>query len=297
MNLVIYHDNCVDGFAAAWVAHRALAQQGQADVRLFPASYGQEPPYELAKAARRVFILDFSYPRTEMERLIEACRKMVCLDHHKTAEAALAGLSGCQFGDGESGVMMAWRYFRPADAMPELIRRISDNDTGQRQMPHASEYGALIGSFPFTLKDYDDLNSIFEWEHPDLLLEIGAAIRREQKKRVELTIMEARPVWLTSSCVAMVVNCADRSQFSSAGVKMAEKSTSGVGGCWYLRSDGIVEWSLRSLKPEQAEPLGLPSVDVAELAKLLGGGGHRHAAGFTQSLRQLTEMLGGPDAA
>lgn len=297
MNLVIYHDNCVDGFAAAWIAHRVLTQQGQADVRLFPASYGQEPPYVQAKAANCVFILDFSYSRGEMERLIEACPRLICLDHHKTAEAALTGLPGCRFGDGESGAMMAWRYFRPADALPELVRRISDNDTGQRRLPHASEYSALIGSFPFTLEDYDNLSSAFEWESPDLLLEIGVAIRREQQKRAALTVREARPVWLTSSCVAMAANCADRSQFSSAGVKMAEKSDSGVGGCWYLRSDGIVEWSLRSLKPEQAEPLGLPSVDVAELAKLFGGGGHRHAAGFTQTIHQLAEMFGSPDAA
>jgi len=61
--LIIYHGNCPDGFTAAWVAARALG-----DHELFLGTYGEDPPYELAKD-RQVFIVDFSYPRVKMECL------------------------------------------------------------------------------------------------------------------------------------------------------------------------------------------------------------------------------------
>jgi nanoRNase/pAp phosphatase (c-di-AMP/oligoRNAs hydrolase) len=40
---------------------------------------------------------------------------------------------------------------------------------------------------------------------------------------------------------------------------------------WYLRADGRVRWSLRSTED---------GIDVSKLALTLGGGGHKHAAGF-----------------
>ncbi len=43
------------------------------------------------------------------------------------------------------------------------------------------------------------------------------------------------------------------------------------GACYFDRADGKRQWSLRS------SPDG---VDVSEIAKLYGGGGHKNAAGF-----------------
>jgi len=55
-NLVIYHANCMDGVAAAWVAMNALVEPAE----FIAAQYGQEPPDVLSKD---VYILDFSYKR------------------------------------------------------------------------------------------------------------------------------------------------------------------------------------------------------------------------------------------
>jgi hypothetical protein len=82
--LVIYHGNCPDGFCAAWVTARALG-----DVELFAGKYGDAPPLELA-AGRPVYVVDFSYPRVELERLCEKAMEEVLLDHHRTAANDLA---------------------------------------------------------------------------------------------------------------------------------------------------------------------------------------------------------------
>lgn len=82
--LVIYHGGgCRDGFCSAWLMKRAYTS---AD--FYPANYGEQPPIDWC--GRDVFILDFSYPRSEMENIIAQSASVVCLDHHKTAMAALS---------------------------------------------------------------------------------------------------------------------------------------------------------------------------------------------------------------
>ena len=48
------------------------------------------------------------------------------------------------------------------------------------------------------------------------------------------------------------------------------------GACYFDRQDGKRQWSLRSS--------GENGLDVAEIAKAHGGGGHKNAAGFEEAL-------------
>ena len=47
------------------------------------------------------------------------------------------------------------------------------------------------------------------------------------------------------------------------------------GACYFDRQDGKRQWSLRSTDN---------GVDVSEIARKRGGGGHKHAAGFTEKV-------------
>jgi nanoRNase/pAp phosphatase (c-di-AMP/oligoRNAs hydrolase) len=51
---------------------------------------------------------------------------------------------------------------------------------------------------------------------------------------------------------------------------------------WFQRADGKYQYSLRSRMPE--------GIDVSELAKKYGGGGHKHAAGFTLEMPLVTHV-------
>ena len=53
--------------------------------------------------------------------------------------------------------------------------------------------------------------------------------------------------------------------------KLAETAPFALG--WFQRADGLYAYSLRSRGPD--------GVDVSEIAKKYGGGGHRNSAGFT----------------
>ena len=77
MTTCIYHANCPDGFAAAWVVKKALE-----NVVFFPAGYQTTPPDVTGKD---VVIADFSYKRPVLLEMAAQANSILILDHHKTA--------------------------------------------------------------------------------------------------------------------------------------------------------------------------------------------------------------------
>jgi len=86
INLCIYHGGCDDGFAAAWIVWKRFGGA----VEFHPGVYGRAPPDVTAK---RIAIVDFSYKRPVMVEMAAKAEHILVLDHHKTAEADLAGLA------------------------------------------------------------------------------------------------------------------------------------------------------------------------------------------------------------
>src|SRR6185369_13948753 len=102
-SLIIYHAGCMDGAAAALAAWLKFGDE--AEYR--PASYGDAAPTDEEMHDRHVYVLDFSYPRAELDRMFRMhCSgqfEFCVLDHHKTAQADLAGLPFCTFDMSKSG--------------------------------------------------------------------------------------------------------------------------------------------------------------------------------------------------
>ena len=128
--LVIYHAGCSDGFCAAWLFHKAFPE---ADFHA--AHYGTPPP---DVAGKDVYIVDFSYKRDVMLRIIDQARRVCVLDHHKTAEEDLALLPSCsleewvslkgkvriQFDRSKSGGRLAWELRATWLGGTTMLRRV-----------------------------------------------------------------------------------------------------------------------------------------------------------------------------
>src|SRR5215475_7394225 len=83
--VVLYHADCADGFGAAWAIWRRFPA-----ARFVPVKHGNAPPSGLQ--GQRVVIVDFSYDRETLETMASQTQALLVLDHHITAEKALAGL-------------------------------------------------------------------------------------------------------------------------------------------------------------------------------------------------------------
>lgn len=257
--LIIYHDNCVDGFAAAWIMYKYYG----GNVELYPTSYGKEPPYELAKA-RNVYIVDFSYPRADLIELKANTATLQVFDHHKSAQGELDGLGYTYFDMERSGAGITWdEMFHNDVQRPLFIDYIEDRDLWRFKLPASKVVNAYITTVPRTIEAYDRLYSA----EPDELQILGAGAVAWLNYYVDATVQLGQVKGLFDTFV-WCVNC------SPVGVSDVCNSAIDTGYSvalgWYLRDDGKLGCSLRSIK----------EVDVSAIAKHYGGGGHAQAAGF-----------------
>src|SRR5437016_12561325 len=85
-DLVLFHANCPDGFAAAWAIWKKYPS-----AVFVPVDHGQPLPVD--PSGRNLLIVDFSYPKPVLEGIAKSAASIQVLDHHVTAQQALEGLS------------------------------------------------------------------------------------------------------------------------------------------------------------------------------------------------------------
>lgn len=274
--LVIYHSGCRDGFAAAWVAWN----HGWRDAEFYPAAHGTDPPDVVGKD---VLMLDFTYRTREvMDQMAASAKTFLVLDHHKTAEEVLRGAPYAVFDMERSGAGLAWdeltrttHDIRPVGLLfrtpkrPWLVDYVEDRDLWLFKLPDSRKINAYIGVLPFEFDKWDEANRLdIDWA-----IEFGSvALAKTDQYVAEVAKQSYSTLFHNLRGRAVNAPYCDISEVLHAmllmpGVELA------IG--WSRRADGSFTYSLRST-----------TVDVSEIAKVYGGGGHKNAAGF-----QTAEML------
>ena len=269
---VIHHAGCTDGFGAAWAAWLELGDQAG----YHPASYGDQPPR--MKPGSRVYILDFSYPRETMLELVRK-HQVTLLDHHETAQEDIGDLPGCHFDTGHSGAVLAWNHFHGGLPIPQILHYVEDRDLWKWELKHSREISAVIASHKFSFETWTRISGI---QQDDLsrpainmiaMAPEGAGILRAEGRNVE-RITAGVVIREIAGANVPVVNTPVLA--SEACERLLEMYPEAPFAAAYHDLDGSRKWSLRSRTSG--------SFDVSKVAQMLGGGGHPHAAGFTETL-------------
>jgi len=275
--LVIYHANCWDGFCAAWILKKAYP-----NAEFYPAHYGTKPPAPSVLSGRTVFIVDFSYKREILSSMAQVCNRIVVLDHHKTAESDLKGLScpglSITFDMTKSGGRLAWEYMQAEGLSswaniptPWIVDYTEDRDLWLHKLDWSCEINAYIRSFPLSFEQWDKFALINPGcEKWDTWVDAGSAILRREKQIVDDHLRHAKEIEISGQ-KGLAVNATVL--FSDIAGELAKGQP--FGACYFDRFDGKRQWSLRS---------DANGVDVSEMAKMNGGGGHKHAAGFETTI-------------
>jgi oligoribonuclease NrnB/cAMP/cGMP phosphodiesterase (DHH superfamily) len=265
--LVIYHGNCADGFSAAWCFWRKYGTGADYHAGV----YQQDPP---DVRGRDVFLVDFSYKRAVVEQMLTTANRVTLIDHHKTAMDDLLPLRSLDYGDrfgwfcdlNRSGSTLAWDYLFPGEDRPLLLGHIEDRDLWRFKLPGTREIQALVFSHEYTFENWDRLMSADQVE----LLQMtaaGAAIERKHHKDVaELVAVCKRRMVIGAYDVP--VASLPYTLVSDAAHLMAQGEP--FAACYWDTAEGRV-FGLRAADE---------GVDVSEVAKQYGGGGHAKAAGF-----------------
>jgi oligoribonuclease NrnB/cAMP/cGMP phosphodiesterase (DHH superfamily) len=259
--LVIYHGNCQDGFTAAWACWKA-----HPDWEFYPATYGKLPP---DVTGRKVYMLDFSYKRPVLETMALQADSILILDHHKSAELDLQPFLPInltvKFDMEKSGARLAWEYFHPGTQIPLLVKYVEDRDLWKFSMEDTKEITAWLFSQNYGFDIWDMATGMINYSHNEAWMAGDAILQKQAKDVAELCekkfryIIGGHNIWCVNVPYTLASDC---------GVLLGKDEP--FAASVYYDGEGVV-FSLRS------DDKGL---DVSEIAKQYGGGGHKHAAGF-----------------
>jgi len=290
VNLVLYHKACADGFASAWAAWKVLGEQAEYEY----VQYGDEAPDVTGK---HVAIVDFSFPRDVIDRLAAQAASLIVLDHHKSAQEALHAHPSVVFNMNKSGAMLTWEWFHPGVPAPSLVEYVQDRDLWRWDLPDSKEISAMLKERKFDFNVWDEVAG-----HLDLAPDDWRRVRLVDEGRNILKFIDrlangqakyavpavlAYPSYVDPEEVKLRGDKAERTPGGELPVLVVNapvlnseichsildrEDCEGAAACswFYDHNASCYRISLRSRK-------GHPPVDI--VARALGGGGHRNAAG------------------
>ena len=265
--VILYHKNCMDGTASAWVAWKRLGDKA----RYIALDYDKVPDL----TGEVVACVDFSMKQASFIKAREQAKFICVVDHHARVIKELEGFDDVLVRPENSGCVLAWRFFHPETDTPPFLKFIEDRDLWRWKHLHTKHYWAFLHAYPKEIEAYNTA----------LQIPMSDAIRDGVKQyRLFTTILDQIAQNAHHSSIlgvdAIMVNAPV--YMSEIGAHLA-KPYHAVAIWFGPDKHGNVKVSLR----------GDGSVDCNLLAQAFGGGGHPNASGFSLEFHKLQDFLKG----
>jgi oligoribonuclease NrnB/cAMP/cGMP phosphodiesterase (DHH superfamily) len=287
--LVIYHGECFDGTTAGWLLWTYFRDS---DTEYCPCIYTPGNPFPETKA-EEIFIVDYSFPRLVIEKLIKDGKKLTLLDHHETA-LELEGLPGVTINKNKSGASLTYEYLLKnmpdwwegsseftRKQMERYVSMVEDRDLFRFANPDSKAFTARQSASDMTFPGWDDLYHDFAGNEHQFVTE-GKLILSVHRTNIskfiqnnlirmklfgyEIPVLNVPKEYGSDSCAEMLA------RFPDAPFAM------------YYYDD--------ALSYTKGQYIGVRSrknnlVNVEPLAKRFNGGGHITAAAFRTTLDRV----------
>ena len=263
--LCLYH-NDPDGQCAAAIVRRKFGK----DVDLEAMDYGVEIPWEKVRASSVVFIVDFSLPLVDMLRIQENAR-LIWIDHHKTALEALKSLDapGLRALD-RAGCVLTWQTLYPDLPVPRAVRYIGERDIWtfehEETKPFCEGLYQMSG-YPANDQLWDRL-LVDEDELVQQVIQEGVLLLRARKLAIRRQVHGYAYEVEFEGHRTLAINVRGTGELGEH-----------IRTLGYEMGYAYVEM-LQNGELTTSVTLYSDQIDVSEIAKRFGGGGHAGAAGF-----------------
>lgn len=277
--ICLYHKDCNDGTTAV-----AVVMKKYPDTVAFPISHGysQEdiaPALAVASAGDRILLVDSALGLSEF---LDAGHEVTIIDHHVGIEADIKNLAETNpkvtyiFDNDKSGASLTWATLFPDEPAPDIVRYVEDVDLWKWQLgddsKHVNNYLYLFQNQP------EEVMKMFD-QNLDVIKEKGAVITQYADKEIDKV----------SQTLGQIIQIGDYSVpafnitvYESACGNILSGQTGQAVILYTIKGDEV-KMSLRS-KDDQT-----PS--ALDIAKILGGGGHRNASGAKMSLGDFCQLI------
>jgi uncharacterized protein len=276
-----FYHNDLDGRCAGYLVYKFNTVEDYYEEEGYKGEYieidySKKFPLDKIKDSEVVYIVDFSISPDEMEKLLKITSNVIWIDHHITAIEKYKDfpqkIDGLRY-DGLSGAMLTWIYLTSftyvnieeiAKNAPFFVKLVSDWDTW------TFKYGDDTRYFK-TATDSMELeptnpNWAYVEAHTNDMIETGKTMikfrdswaKEYMKNGFEVAFEEHK-------CFAVnLANC------NSEYFKSIDNGD----------YDILIPFSFNGTKWTYS--MYSKTIDVSEIAKKYGGGGHKGAAGFIQ---------------
>lgn len=309
---ILYHKNCTDGFISALNFYAYYKELNELDnVTFIPVQYNQGLPDKTYIEGKDVYVLDFSFSKEDTVKLIEMTSSLNMLDHHKAAVDNLFtgerfiensvvekdDYAGVYFLHTKTASLMVDKKESGATLAYNEAGKLIANENIRNRLQYLSVHAKDRDLWKFKLKDslavYEYCNKFnfdLEQGYKELVCSenkefsqniINSQIRVDMRDELANKYAKKHSMIKFMGYVIPVVNVS--SDFSSiVGDILNKKHPFAL---MYSVGFDKIYVSLRS--DEQT------GVDVNEIAKKLGGGGHVNAAGFSVPVHSLVNLMNG----
>jgi len=264
MKTIVYHHNDADGRASAAIVGNALWDE---PVIFVECDYKDRFNFGTVEAGDRVVIVDFSFKPEDMAQIMARTSNVIWCDHHKTAAAYGYAVPGVRdFSEkGAAGCEVTWQHFHPSEKCPYWITLLGDYDAWRlKEAPECLQ-------FYEGLKLCDQSPRTGIWR--DLLNGSRSISEALQAGRIAIVYRDMYCAEIRKSFGYETEIGGHRAyalnafRFGSPG--FGEAFAQYPVCIAYIHNGKCFTVSLYS-----------ETVDVGEIAKNHGGGGHKGAAGF-----------------
>jgi len=306
---VLYHAGCgdwqtsracvADGFGGAYAFWSKLKQNQSVEY----IGCGHYPNEKLITemCGHNVVMVDICFEKDFMLKLEKVCNRLIVLDHHKTTPEQLPqSLQEYSIVDmTKSGCALAWEYCyglqalaesedqyqewlsgaRPKqEPLPLFLAYIQDRDLWAWKLPETKAFTtAFYGSIPFEFEEYHRFRSESEVVK---MINKGNTILEYNNKQIENLLRGTYETTFLGYQVAVVESGMYQSELGSS---LNARDGIDFAMIWrYNHHDDNIKVCLRSKDHK---------VDVSEIAKCFGGGGHRNVSGFVWKGNSIKKLL------
>jgi len=280
IDIVIFHNVCMDGFASAFVAQLYLHSM-DIKPKLIPKSLDGKPLIIEDIKNKNILMVDIVCEN--YEDIYKNCNSLIILDHHKTNKDKLYGKNYAYFDMNKSGVGMAWEYFYNTE-MPLFLECIQDRDLWTWKNEKSRNFcDGLYESMDFSNYDFPIFNNLYSsnknktnTKEFEKYYDLGEILNTVKVKNIHGIVKYNSVLYkatINNKQYNIYIYNVSHNIASDLGNYVMEKLDCDFVVLWrYNHNDESYNYSLRSSNNK---------TDVSDICKIYGGGGHHNAAGFS----------------
>lgn len=268
-----FHSQDLDGHCSGFL----LKDHFKEDIELIGINYGDPFPWHRIDSQTEVWMADFSLqPFSDMERLAKQAKGFIWIDHHSSAIESYRGSSITLEGKRETytaACELLWNYLYPEKEVPEAIALLARYDVWD----HSDERAVFLNAgFSRYNTNPEDSNNLGIWRalkdfnsfRCNVIREGRVIIEYDQHLRDRTVLDNSFPTKF-NDLRAIAVNTTFIGSPTFNKVWDPEKFDI----CLAFHILPSKNWRVRLYSPKE-------KVNVGNIAKDFGGGGHPDAAGF-----------------